>query len=132
MCYFLCCWLLCYLTHVVIKNTNYDGTNNSFIQVTAPAIVHHVSILNLYYQCVLLKYILSNSNFSFYMTLIKYYNYKIDSGQPCSFYRNTKWFQDTKGIIRNCKSKKNRTYNDQKKRYTNRDKQRSTKHYSEN
>ena len=35
-------------------------------------------------------------------------------------------FEDTKGLIRICKSKKNRQHNDQKKKYK-KDKQRSTK-----
>jgi len=37
-----------------------------------------------------------------------------------------KKFEDTKGVIKSLKSKKDRQYNDQKKK----DKQRSTKHYT--
>ena len=37
-------------------------------------------------------------------------------------------FEDTKGVIRIRKSKKDRQHNDQKKK----DKQRSTKHYTQN
>ena len=40
-------------------------------------------------------------------------------------------FEDTKGVIRSRKSKTDRQYNGQKKK-RQKDKQRSTKHYTEN